>query len=58
MKGLPSPRGLRWTKDRVRSFRAQHHIHRNTPGMPPPCAWPATTLAPQLVTNFRGGVQR
>jgi DNA invertase Pin-like site-specific DNA recombinase len=26
MKQIPTPRGLRWTQDRVRSFRAQHHI--------------------------------
>lgn len=26
MKKITTPRGLRWTLDRVRSFRAQHHI--------------------------------
>jgi hypothetical protein len=26
MKKLLTPRGLRWTQDRVRNFRLQHHI--------------------------------
>jgi DNA invertase Pin-like site-specific DNA recombinase len=26
MKNLPTPRGLRWTQDRVRNFRMQHHV--------------------------------
>jgi len=26
MKQLQTPRGLRWTQDRVRNFRTQHHI--------------------------------
>lgn len=31
MKSLTTPRGLRWTRDRVRSFRAQHHIRYQPP---------------------------
>ncbi len=29
MKQLPTPRNLRWTKDRVKHFRSQHHIRLN-----------------------------
>jgi DNA invertase Pin-like site-specific DNA recombinase len=32
MKDLPTPRGLRWTRDRVRNFRAEHHIQLERPG--------------------------
>jgi DNA invertase Pin-like site-specific DNA recombinase len=31
MKSLTTPRGLRWTQDRVRSFRSQHHIRYQPP---------------------------
>ena len=31
MKRLSTPRGLRWTHDRVRSFRSQHHILQQLP---------------------------
>ena len=32
MKHIPTPRGLRWSQDRVRSFRAQHHVqHQPAP---------------------------
>jgi hypothetical protein len=30
MKKLPTPRGLRWTNDRVKAFRAHHRIHQGT----------------------------
>src|SRR6185436_1167698 len=30
MRTLPTPRGLRWTNDRVKAFRAHHHIHQRT----------------------------
>ena len=31
MKKLPTPRGLRWTNDRVRAFRAHHRIQQRKP---------------------------
>jgi hypothetical protein len=31
MKKLPTPRGLRWTNDRVRAFRAHHRIQQGKP---------------------------